>query len=418
MLDRIPASAQWIPEGRYTRVEDIEVGRLTDFELTFGDLLFACRFQGKRGADRLFIMLRSSRNVPFAPIPVFYDDCTSDEMNGHILHICDPTLFFDGELEAGVFYGTREHDAVTGLIRIAEKVASLLGLDRTRIVYWAPSGAAMGAAMAAIRSGAIGVLVNPFLDAINMNRSYIARTIAAIFGAADAQELPKKYPLRTRVPMALTAAHALGICPKLLIVQNMRDIWFFKRQFVRFCRQHSVPLKGGWDPTGGIMSIVYSDRDGHGRETPEVRARILGEALPQILVEMPVSAGGPKRVFEVSVNAIGRNVYSIPAGVSSVRLVSGAATYAHDPRTLGAAISRMSVDGEPVSMADPLLHQGFYDIERDGARTWRWTNGDAKIPVLEFGKGKELEIEVAALSSDDRSDPWQGAWAAPKPEPH
>jgi len=404
---------QWTPQGRYGRAEDIEIGRLTDFEMTFGDLLFACRFQAKRGADRLFVMLRSSRNLPFAPIPVFYDACTPGEMSGHILHVCDPTLSFDEGLATGIFYGTRKDDAVTGLIKIAEKVASLLGLDRTRIVYWAPSAAAMGAAMAAIRSGTVGVLVNPFLDSINMNRSYIARAVAAIFGTATVEEIAEKFPMRTRVPAALAAAQALGIRPKLLIVQNTMDVWFFRRQYVQFCRQYSIPLKGGWDPTGGIMSMVYSDRSGHAPETPEVRARILGEALPQMVEEMLTSASGPKRVCEVSVNSIGRNVYSIPPGVSSVRLVSEAATYAHDPRTLGAAITRISVDGEPISMADPLLHDGFHDLEREGVRTWRWTNGEAEVPILEYGKDRALEIEVAALSSDHDSDPWPHASEAP-----
>ena len=267
--------------------------------------------------------------------------------------------------------------------------------------------------MAAIRSGAIGVLVNPFLDAINMNRSYVARTIAAIFGATSAQELAAGFPMRTRVAVALAAAQALGIRPKLLIVQNTMDLWFFRRQFVQFCHQHSLPLRGGWDSAREIMSMIYSDRSGHAPETPEVRARILREALPQMIEEMSASASAPKAVIEVNLSTTGRIVYSVPPGVSAVRLVSDVATYAHDARTLGAAIAAIRVDGETVSLADPSLHRGFYDLEREGARTWRWTDGNAEVPVLEYGKGKSLEIEVAALASDDGSDPWSHELSPP-----
>lgn len=69
---------------------------------------------------------------------------------------------------------------------------------------------------------------------------------------------------------------------------------------------------------------------------------------------------------------VGTNAYTILAGVSVVRLVSGTATYAHDPRFLGAAIAAIRVDGQPVSVGDPALSQGFHDVERNGAGTWRW----------------------------------------------
>ena len=36
-------------------------------------------------------------------------------------------------------------------------------------------------------------------------------------------------------------------------------------------------------------------------------------------------------------------------------------------------------DRWPVSVDNPALGAGWWDVERDGGSMWRWTNGDAKI---------------------------------------
>jgi len=262
---------QWAPQGRYGRPEDINVADAPeyDFELAIDKLIYGCRFQRMPDADRLFVSLRSSRGMPLELPPVFYPQHSAAEMNGHVLAISDPTLFLDPEIEIGCFYGTRQQDAVLGVIQIAEKIAAFLGLDRSRIVYWGLSAAALGAAMAAVKSGACAVLVNPHLDGINMGGSHLADSIAKAFGVSKWEDVTNGYPLRTRVPAALAAAQALGIQSKFLLVQNVLDQTFYKRQFVPFCRHFEVPLEGGWDPSGRIMSMIYSDPAGHSFGRPE-----------------------------------------------------------------------------------------------------------------------------------------------------
>jgi hypothetical protein len=312
--------------------------------------------------------------------------------------VSDPTLFLDPEMEVGTFYGTRRQDAVLDLIRIAEKVAALLRLDRTRIVYWGFSGAAMGAAMAAVKSGTIAVAVNPHLDGANMSGSHIAARVAAVFGADTADDMNNEFPLRTSVSAALAAADAIGLKPKLLIVQNTRDTAFYKRQFVPFSERFAMPLEGGTDATGRIVSIVYTAASGHGRETPEIRRRVLAEVLPALSGDVATARTG-ERVFEAQLTSVGTHSFRIPPGVGVIRLLSPATRLGIDPRMLGAAIGTIAVDGQAIPLADPALVHGFHHLEGAGDNTFRWTNGGAEIPIAPSGVARTLEIKVISLSA-------------------
>lgn len=91
----------------------------------------------------------------------------------------------------------------------------------------------------------------------------------------------------------------------------------------------------------------------------------------------------------------GRWQAMLPAHVRSLRLVSrtvrpsmmGASA---DHRALGVRVSRLVVRADDDMMVIPLEHpalrDGFHAVERDGASTWRWTDGDAVIPVRLLGR--------------------------------
>ena len=204
-------------------------------------LRYAGRLKLKPDADLLFVCLRSWRGSDDEELPVFYPDDAS-EFSGNLLSVCDPSLFVKPDMEIGCFFGTREQDAIPGLIHVAEKVAANIGLDRSRIVYWAASAAALGAAMAAVKSGATAVLVNPHLDG-RFGNSRLEVDVAEAFGAPSG-EIAREYPMRSSVPRALQAARALGLAPMLLLVQNELDRAFYLRHFKPFCRHFNVPWAG------------------------------------------------------------------------------------------------------------------------------------------------------------------------------
>jgi hypothetical protein len=392
----------WGAITRHDRYETIDVAGVArrDFELIDDRLVYACRFEAMPGADRLFVLLRAVL-IPGEEPPVFYSDCYSaTEMGGHILMISDPSLFLDPEIIAGCFYGTREQDAVHGVIRIAERVAVSVGLDRSRIVYWAPSSAAMGAGMAAIKSGACAVLVNAYLDGTNMGGSQRAAKIAEVFGADSADEVTQQYPLRAQLPAALAAANALGLTSRLLLVQNLVDQSFYERQYAPFCEQFGIPAEGGRNATGNLMSMVYSHASGHSLEPAVVRAQILTEHLPLLLQPMPAPSPERPIIFDVSAIKPGVWTHELPSGNYLIRFSSEPALLKDDDRMLGAAIRNVTLGDEQLSLSDPAFESGFYPTEANGAAVWRWTNGTGLLRVAVPDDGCRLEFEVALVAAD------------------
>lgn len=100
----------------------------------------------------------------------------------------------------------------------------------------------------------------------------------------------------------------------------------------------------------------------------------------------------------------GLHTFCLPAGITSLRLVSRATApsairpWISDDRSLGVAVSRIVVldetDRQIVPMDHPLLTNGWWDAETDGTTTWRWTTGNAELPIPATGQACVLEIRV------------------------
>ena len=103
----------------------------------------------------------------------------------------------------------------------------------------------------------------------------------------------------------------------------------------------------------------------------------------------------------------------LPSGVREVRIVSRAAVPAEvdllgtDTRRLGVVLDRAMVCRRPGQRSEIALGQlpadvGFYAPEVDGARRWRWTDGDARLalpPGYADGDRAVLDLHVAAARS-------------------
>jgi hypothetical protein len=86
-----------------------------------------------------------------------------------------------------------------------------------------------------------------------------------------------------------------------------------------------------------------------------------------------------------------RHVFVLPRYAASVRLLSRAtapcdvAPWVEDRRRLGIAVGRIVLSGPagPVEMLadDPALSDGWWAAEQDGSTVWRWTNGNAALPL-------------------------------------
>jgi hypothetical protein len=116
----------------------------------------------------------------------------------------------------------------------------------------------------------------------------------------------------------------------------------------------------------------------------------------------------------------GLHRFALPAGTRRVRVVSRAGVPAEigevsaDARVLGVMVERL-IARQPgrrweIALDGPALTDGWHQTERDGARTWRWTRGDAGV-VLPDGIARDgwvlLDLHIAAAQRS-----WVGAIAA------
>ena len=118
------------------------------------------------------------------------------------------------------------------------------------------------------------------------------------------------------------------------------------------------------------------------------RAQTLGQALTDAPALRVVTAAGQAAV------PIGESRFRLPAGASSIRLLSRSFIPAHlagpggDARRLGVAVGALRLDGTALALDDPRFGAGWYAPEAG----WRWTAGAAAIAAH---GARELAIELA-----------------------
>jgi GT2 family glycosyltransferase/glycosyltransferase involved in cell wall biosynthesis len=111
----------------------------------------------------------------------------------------------------------------------------------------------------------------------------------------------------------------------------------------------------------------------------------------------------------VASRELGNSAYrfALPASGVDVRIVSRTFIPAtvfgdsDDLRPLGVCITAMTLlNGEKareIAIDDPALVEGFYPAEHHEAASWRWTNGDARLPaslLAGITPGSELEVRL------------------------
>ena len=140
------------------------------------------------------------------------------------------------------------------------------------------------------------------------------------------------------------------------------------------------------------------------------RARALGHApLARALTSEPdlrVLANG--RAVPARAVAEDRVAFTIPVGTRSLRVASRRfvpaeqTPYVDDWRRLGVAVGaitlRTASGSQDIAPDHPGLAQGWHAAERQGALAWRWTDGDAALP-LTCAEGGVLELRVHATGA-------------------
>ncbi len=162
-----------------------------------------------------------------------------------------------------------------------------------------------------------------------------------------------------------------------------------------------VPLLVAPSEVEGVWRELAARADGLGR--PAYRPRSTREPNLHLAI-------GSRRLLPVTVRD---NCYFfvLPDGRAPIFLVSHATRpsdvrpWVDDHRSLGVMVQRLTIrrnsHNRDVAMDDPALERGWWDVEWQGARPGRWTNGSAELSPLGSGV---LEVALNGVT-DYLQDP-------------
>jgi antigen 43 len=141
------------------------------------------------------------------------------------------------------------------------------------------------------------------------------------------------------------------------------------------------------------------------------RAESLGHSQPSMLTtedsDLRLVANG-RTIRPVSVSG-DRYTFVLPIGASDIRLTSRTAipsdraAWLDDWRRLGVAVKRIVVrSGEDlmdIPADHPALREGWYKAEGDAATIWRWTDGNARLPIASHSEAMTVEVHVGITAA-------------------
>lgn len=157
-----------------------------------------------------------------------------------------------------------------------------------------------------------------------------------------------------------------------------------------------------------------------------LRAIRLSPAELETVLEPLLHLSVAGRAVMPSAHTEGRYVFDLPAIDGPVRVISRVSHYYDRPsatlglsdcdeRELGVTIENVTVttgDGVQIIAADDKrLSYGWHPLQQIGDQTWRWTDGDALLPIGASGAAR-IEIESARTGfygPDDGAKPLQSA---------
>ncbi|TMJ06007.1 MAG: hypothetical protein E6G97_01605 [Alphaproteobacteria bacterium] len=260
----------------------LETGEYREFR--DGELRIATSLETRPGADRLTVVLNGYCDRGACKPPVFVLWPPSAPAFGHILRVCDPTLFMADWLRGSCFLGREKADPIPPILDVCKTIARELGVSRHNMIYLGHSGAGFGALQCAIRDReSAAVVINPVAEMAAYSEYQFAVRLAQVFRpGGGVLELCAEFPERLSTSAALKSALAAGTAPRIGLIQNVTDKSHFHAHHGAVCATLGLPITGGSDPSGRFHSVTYDKRGGHSTppEMPVIEAmadRLLAE---------------------------------------------------------------------------------------------------------------------------------------------
>jgi pimeloyl-ACP methyl ester carboxylesterase len=241
----------------------LEAGDYREFRT--GDLRIATALETRPGAERLTVVLNGYCDRGANKPPVFVLWPQPAPAFGHILRVCDPTLFMADWLRGSCFLGTENSDPIPPILDICRTMARERGVSRHNVIYLGHSGAGFGALQCAIRDReAAAIVINPVAELAAYSEYQFGTRLAQIFRPGwTVLDLCAEFPERLSTSAALKAALAVRKAPRIGLIQNVTDKSHFHPHYGACCETLGLPITGGADGTGRFHSLTYDKRGGH-----------------------------------------------------------------------------------------------------------------------------------------------------------
>lgn len=176
---------------------------LMDAEVLCGHFTYPCRLRITPRGKYLSVQLhgavdRSNTVLPFARWN------WGHILGAHVLSICDPTIYLNGDLRIGWYLGTEEESAIEGVIAIAEECARIVGIDRRGIIYTGSSGGGFAALQAAaLAKDGKAIAINAQTDLLVYNPAVLGAYVQSITNLSSVEEAKAIFGSRLNAILAL-----------------------------------------------------------------------------------------------------------------------------------------------------------------------------------------------------------------------
>lgn len=242
---------------------------------------YPARLKLLEGADKLFIMLNGAVDRARTPLPVFARWNYGKILGGHVLSVCDPTLYMGESLSLGWFVGRPDKHAIPGLVSMADAFRERLEIEQGRMIFYGSSGGGFASIIAACNCmQGRAIALNPQTDIFRYHARHVQSLIDVFGGENVAADSLEVYPERWQVLSALAQARARAAIPRIVIAQNRVDGFHYKKHYLPFVTAERIPEAGGVNLDGSVMAMSYSSPEGHGAEPPELVKLLTREAIP------------------------------------------------------------------------------------------------------------------------------------------
>lgn len=269
------------------KVEELDSATLRNldgqtFFIANPEIDLPCRLKLLPGSESLFVMLNGAVNRA-SPLPVFARWNWGRILGGHVLAVCDPTLYLNDKLRLGWYVGNLSIDPMRAMLPAVEGIQRRLGIADGRVVFYGSSGGGFASLVAAaFRPVGRAIVVNPQIDITNYVPKAVERFANVFAPGWTPQRCRDTYPLRWNALAVVADARRAGRDLRILYAQNLVDKGHHERDFLPFCKEVEAPTTGGLSADATVLTHVFSSPEGHGAEPPEVVKYMVSHGLTHL----------------------------------------------------------------------------------------------------------------------------------------